>query len=122
MRIQKITISVFAVLVALSIVDSPSEAIASSIHAPGLTPRATCPETLVCPTYNGGSNMRSVHKACDAQGDTTSITCTYWNSTVVVLTPSSTKCNECTVNTSQGVATCGQTTLTTYANASCQSG
>ncbi|MCC6596954.1 MAG: hypothetical protein IT477_10640 [Rhodanobacteraceae bacterium] len=82
----------------------------------------SCPESLVCPTYNGGSMMKQVYKNCDAQGDMLSMTCTYWNGSTVVKTPSATNCNECVVNTSQGAAACGQTTLTTYANASCSSG
>lgn len=82
----------------------------------------SCPESFGCATYNGGSMLKSVYLNCDAQGDTINMTCSYWNGSSVIKTPSATNCNECAVSTSQGPAVCGQTKLTTYANGTCSAG
>ena len=81
-----------------------------------------CPESIFCNSYHNGYNLQQIYPNCDGQGDLVNLTCKYWDNFSYVVTPSSTKCNECTINTSQGVAPCNQWTLTTYMNGSCQSG
>lgn len=95
----------------------PSEVVGEVTQAAG-----TCPQSISCQSRHNGYLLREVYKACDAQGDTLSLTCEYYDDWSYTIVPASTSCNECAISTSQGAATCGQWKLTTYANGTCTSG
>lgn len=96
---------------------APGEEVRETAQAAG-----SCPESLSCPARNNNYNLTQVYKNCDASGDTLSFTCKYANNSTIVKTPASTSCNECSISTSQGTATCGQWQMTTYAIATCSAG